>query len=390
MIPPLRFIPRLNLLGDLPTRCFASTASYQGRRIAVYRGIQRNSNHDRIAIFPQHPTVCLVSKSHPFHNIILRNSFSTTPRATAISFRDLKSDDKPHTPPPKEAPQKEAEIDPAEEAYRRATRDNYERAKAEREKERERVRREEEEKTKGESSEESAGEGEKKEEKDKQPPPPPPPHGTKSPWQVFTETLKSEFKASKEWNESTKQLASSAHNFTENESVKRARAAYSAASGAATSGTASALKNTGKALGQGAAWTWDSSVVKGVRAGANAAGRGIDKATQPIRDTSAYKSVKNVVDDGSSSRYGGWLEKEERRKRREQRELEESSTGRGAGGRKAEKMEEDPEYVSFPTLQASFKFVCEANKAIGRVRTSPSTRIPTSTNGGAPSRTPPL
>ena len=124
----------------------------------------------------------------------------------------------------------------------------------------------------------------KEKEKTKKPPPPPPPHGDKSPWQVFTETLQSEFKASKEWNESTKALGS----FTENESVKRARAAYSSASSAATSTTSSALKGTGKVLGQGAAWTWDSSMVKGVRTGVNATGRGIEKGTRPVRETKVY------------------------------------------------------------------------------------------------------
>ena len=53
-----------------------------------------------------------------------------------------------------------------------------------------------------------------------------------------------------------------------------------------------------------------------------------------------YKSVKDVIDDGSSSRYGGWVEKEERRKRRELRELKESE---GLPGKRTEKMEEDPE-----------------------------------------------
>ena len=189
------------------------------------------------------------------------------------------------------------------------------------------------------------GQGRRKQEK-KEEPPPPPPHGNKSPWQVFTETLQSEFKASKEWNESTKAIASSAHQFTENESVKRARAAYTAASGAATSTTASAFKTTGKVIGQSAAWTWDTPVVKGVRTGVNATGRGIEKATRPVRETQIYKTavggVKDVVDDGSSSRYGGWVEKEERRKQRELRELKEAASP-GGTGRRVEKMEEDPE-----------------------------------------------
>ncbi|KAI9849528.1 MAG: protein translocase subunit [Sclerophora amabilis] len=203
--------------------------------------------------------------------------------------------------------------------------------------------------SKSEKTEQDEGdqnEGQQKRKKDAGPPPPPPPHGSKTPWQVFTETLKTEFQASKEWNESTKALASSAHQFTENESVKRARAAYTAASGAASSSTSSALRGTGKAVGRGAAWTWDTSLVKGVRTGVNATGRVIEKGTRPVRETTAYKKavggVRDVIDDGSSSRYGGWVEKEERRKQRELRELNEmKQTGRV--GRPMEKMEEDPE-----------------------------------------------
>ena len=194
---------------------------------------------------------------------------------------------------------------------------------------------------------ESRGEkDDKQEQKAKEEPPPPPPHGDKSPWQVFTETLRSEFKASNEWNESTKAIASSAQQFTENESVRKARAAYSAASGAASSGTASALKTTGKVLGKSASWTWETPVVKGVRAGVNLTGRAIEKGTRPVRETEAYKravgGVQDVIDDGSSSRYGGWVEKEERRRKRELRELREAQkTGRI--GKRVEKMEEDPE-----------------------------------------------
>ena len=77
--------------------------------------------------------------------------------------------------------------------------------------------------------------------------------------------------------------------------------------------------------------------MKGVRKGASAAGRGLDAATKPLRETEAFKSVKDVIDDGSSSRYGGWTEKEERRKARELREQEEIKSGK-----RMQHMEEDP------------------------------------------------
>lgn len=188
----------------------------------------------------------------------------------------------------------------------------------------------------GEKEESGKEEGEQKEKKEDEAPPPP--HGDKSPWQVFRETLNSEFKASKEWNESTKALASSAHEFSENENIKRARAAYQAASGAATSRTSEALKTTGQVIGKGAAWTWNTPVVKGVRKGVNATGAGLEKATRPVRETEAYKSVKEAIDDGSSSRYGGWIEKEERRKQRQLREEMELKSGK----RPLQPVEEDP------------------------------------------------
>lgn len=187
---------------------------------------------------------------------------------------------------------------------------------------------------------ESQDEESKKEKKEKEEEKaPPPPHGDKSPWQVFRETLQTEFKASKEWEESTKALASSAHQFTENENVRRARAAYEAASTATTSKTSTAFKTTGQVIGKGAAWTWNTSVVKGVRKGVNATGEGLEKATRPVRETEAYKSVKDAIDDGSSSRYGGWVEKEERRKARQRREEEELKAGKSL---RVEERVEDP------------------------------------------------
>ncbi len=182
------------------------------------------------------------------------------------------------------------------------------------------------------------GEGKKEKKEDA---PPPPPHGDKSPWQVFTDTLQSEFKASKEWNESTKALAAGAQQFTENESVRRAREAYERSTGAVSSTTAKVLKTTAGAVGKGAAWTWETPVVKGVRTTVNATATVIEKGTRPIRETEAYKNVKDVIDDGSSSRYGGWVEKEERRKAREKRELEEAQKA-GLSGKRVEVLKEDP------------------------------------------------
>lgn len=188
----------------------------------------------------------------------------------------------------------------------------------------------------GKEGEESA-EGEQKGEKKKKADAPPPPHGAKTPWQVFTETLQAEFKASKEWNESTQQLSGSIHDFTQNPNVQRARSAYAKAADAASSTTGKAFLGTAGAIGKGAAWTWDTPVAKVIRKGASAVGTGVEKATRPIRETEAYRNVKDTIDDGASQRYGGWTEKEERKRQREARDAK-----MGYTNKPQEVFDEDP------------------------------------------------
>jgi import inner membrane translocase subunit TIM44 len=167
----------------------------------------------------------------------------------------------------------------------------------------------------------------------------PPPHGEKTPWQVFVETLNTEFKSSKEWNEGTKELSGSIHDFQQNPNVQRAKSAYAKAAETASSTTGKVFLGTAGAIGKSAAWTWDTSLMKGVRYGASAVGSGVEKATRPVRETEAYKSVKETIDDGSSQRYGGWVEREERRKKRE----EDLARRRASGELKEQEIfDEDP------------------------------------------------
>jgi mitochondrial import inner membrane translocase subunit TIM44 len=175
-----------------------------------------------------------------------------------------------------------------------------------------------------------------KQSKKKEDMPPPPPHGDMTPWEVFKQTFQKEMKESKEWNESTRAIAGQVQTFTESESLRRAKEAYEKTSGTVSDAASTVVKTTAGAIGKGAAWTWDTAPVKGVRKAANVTGEVLDKATKPIRETDAYKNVKDVIDDGSSSRYGGWLEKEERRKRREMLQKQ-----MGLGD-KPEDMQEDP------------------------------------------------
>ena len=332
---PLHVLRSSRARGVRAVRCFASSAIPPCGRTASYRRIHSGILHTPQSSSYLPSSFILPSLRSPKSSLLAQIRLSSTFRTfSSISprFQEQRQSETVRDPPRQENSSRQtsqgdsAKAPSGERSEGASDRNN---AKSEG--------------SAGEGKDENDGSKTKDEKKEEAPPPPP--HGNKTPWQVFTETLKTEFQASKEWNESTKALASSAHQFTENESVKRARQAYTAASGTATSATASALKGTGKVLGQGAAWTWDTPVVKGVRSGVSATASGIEKATRPVRETKVYKtavgSVKDVVDDGSSSRYGGWVEKEERRKQRELRELNEAAAS-GRPGRRPEKIEEDP------------------------------------------------
>ena len=272
------------------------------RRPISYRDIKKGKDPEKDAKTTPKPQQTSRPQSQPE---------AKRPAAASASSQE-------ETEPPKT---NDAAADEAEQAYRKA------RAESEKQEAKFRQQRE-----KARQRQQETGEEEKE--------PEAPQHGNKSPWQVFTETLSSEFKASKDWNEGTKQLAGSMHDFTQNPNVQKARSAYTKATDVAGSATSSALKSTASAIGQSAAWTWDTGVVRGVRKGVGAVGSGLEQATRPLRETEAFKNVKDTIDDGSSSRYGGWTEKEERKRRREAKELREASQGKS---RRAEPMVEDPE-----------------------------------------------
>lgn len=307
--------------------CFASSHATYGSARAYRRPAALNNIsvlHQRYSQQRIIQTLLTATSTHAQY----RTHTPLSPSANLQQLRSLHTQSKEQPDIPKAEPQSTSKAEGAADSAKSAADDARSKADAEG----------------AEQDQSKQKEDQKEDEKDKrkEEAPPKPPHGDKSPWQVFTDTLRTEFKASKEWNESTKAIASSAHDFTQNETLKRARGAYGAAAGVATTSTAKALKATGKVIGQSAAWTWDTTPVKGIRAGASATGRGIEKATRPVRETETFKSMRDVIDDGSSSRYGGWVEKDERKRLREIREIREAArTGRPI--RRAEKMEEDIE-----------------------------------------------
>lgn len=321
-------------------------------RTATYRRISTQILNDQSALRTRQNGPLASLTPSPLRSQFLPSAISTT-FTRSISFKEMQKErqreragqaaSKPQEPKQSAKPEpepakasekpKEKEYDAAEEAYRKAAaEEGFGQKKAEPDSE----------SAEGEAKPEGEGaEGQKK--KDNAPPPK---HGSKTPWQVFTETLQTEFKASKEWNDSQQQLQGSIHDFSQNPNVQKAKSAYSKATETASTTTSAALKSTAGVIGSSAAWTWDTTVVKGVRKSVTAVGSGLEKATRPVRETEAYKNVKDVIDDGSSSRYGGWVEKEERRKRREAKELEEIANGTR---KPTEPMEEDPKSVFYHT-----------------------------------------
>ncbi|GME80248.1 unnamed protein product [Ambrosiozyma monospora] len=139
----------------------------------------------------------------------------------------------------------------------------------------------------------------------------------KSPYQVFVDTFKQEWKKSSELSDQIKQLKSATDEMSESEAFKKAKDAYEKAqkgSGAVAKG----VHKTAEVVGDAAQKVWESPVGQGVRTTVNTTADVLDKAAEPIRQTKVYKDVHEVFDE--DSRYGLYETKEQRKARRE-REL---------------------------------------------------------------------
>lgn len=144
------------------------------------------------------------------------------------------------------------------------------------------------------------------------------------------ETFKKQLEKSTEWQESVKQLQEETGKMAESDALKRAREVYTKAGAsagiqserlrAATEELKKASERMGDSISSALEELEKNPLVKGINKTAGQIGSSIQSTTEPIRNTQAYKnlssSVKQVVDNGTASRYGGFLEKEERRARR--------------------------------------------------------------------------
>lgn len=141
-----------------------------------------------------------------------------------------------------------------------------------------------------------------------------------SPLKVFFDTFKAEVKKSSELKDNIKALQDQSGRVADSEAFRKAKEAFDKAQ-KGSSAAGKVAKKTADAVGGAAVKAWDSPVGKGVRTTVRVSADAADKAFEPVRNTQVYKDVSDIIDDGSSTQYGGFLTKEQRDRLR-QKELE--------------------------------------------------------------------
>lgn len=144
--------------------------------------------------------------------------------------------------------------------------------------------------------------------------PPPPPD--KSPVQVFFDVFRKEWEKSSELKNEIKELQDATGRMGESDAFKRAKEAYEKAQKGSTI-VGHTIKKTGEKIGDVAGAAWESEVGKSTRKVVSKTAEKVDEAFEPVRKTQAYKDISEVIDDGSSVAYGGFVTKEQRRLKRE-------------------------------------------------------------------------
>lgn len=148
------------------------------------------------------------------------------------------------------------------------------------------------------------------------------------PLEVFFQTFRDEVKKLAELKENIKALQDETGRLGESEAFKRAKEAYDKAQ-KGLSAAGKLAKKTAEKVGEAANRAWELPVGRGVRHTVATGAEAADKAFEPVRNTQVYKDVSNVIDDGSSTAYGGFLTKEQREalRRREAQRRRAAGTG---------------------------------------------------------------
>ncbi|KIK08862.1 hypothetical protein K443DRAFT_671921 [Laccaria amethystina LaAM-08-1] len=156
----------------------------------------------------------------------------------------------------------------------------------------------------------------------------------KSPFQTFVDVLRDELRKNQELQDNVKQLQGDVDKFQDSEAMKRARAAYERARLTSSikenprlRAAAEELKKTGVKVGDAVTEALktmeESEVMRAISRASSAVSSTIEKSTEPIRNTAAYKTLSetlvDALDDSGSAKHAGFEEKEARRLRRQKR-----------------------------------------------------------------------
>ncbi|KAJ7284801.1 import inner membrane translocase subunit tim44 [Mycena rebaudengoi] len=165
----------------------------------------------------------------------------------------------------------------------------------------------------------------------------------KSPFQAFVEVLRDELKKNQDLLDNVKQVQGDVEKIQDSEAMKRAKAAYERARLTASikenprlRAAAEELKNTGVKVGDAVTEALksmeESELIRAISKASAALSATIEKSTEPIRNTAAYKTLSetlvDALDDSGSAKHAGFEEKEARRLRRQKR-LEKAGRARG-------------------------------------------------------------
>ncbi|KAG9306297.1 hypothetical protein G9A89_018180 [Geosiphon pyriformis] len=170
----------------------------------------------------------------------------------------------------------------------------------------------------------------------------------------FMETFKAQIQKNKELQQNMKLLQDQAGSLGESEALRKAKKVYERAKEGAETTTSigseaikqsvEELKKSAERIGSTVSETLkevsETEFVKESKEKISDFAEKVSSTTEPIRQTKVYSTVRNTLKEtveDSSSRYGGFIDKETRRKVREEAMLDHG------GGPKVRKMNEDPE-----------------------------------------------
>ncbi|GJJ11255.1 hypothetical protein Clacol_005487 [Clathrus columnatus] len=178
----------------------------------------------------------------------------------------------------------------------------------------------------------------------------------KSPFQTFVDVLKEELRKNRELLDNVKQLQGDVDKLQDSEALKRARDMYEKARLTSSIKENPRLRAAAEELRKGGMKVSDavsealksmeeSDLMRHISKASAAVSSAVGTATEPIRNTAAYKELRETVldalDDSGTARHAGFEEKEARRARRQARLAKAGKKG-GLASR-AKRVDENPE-----------------------------------------------